>query len=907
MSTPPVLTVLEEWGLIICESCKHAVWPKNVAGHCGKQHGVDLVQAAAIAAIAAGYENDADLRHEPEELELPPFVETPVPFLPIYNGLACQVACRYVSITINSMLSHIKVAHRPAEQSTTATRLRQKQQAIGADTRRWRDTSCQRFFTNGATSSYFAVRSVPRGTVGRPPTPEPTTPHHPAKRARTDAGLDPFGRLMAHAAAGYETTLRDSRYEWADLLALTERPDPIEEPIASAVWTVTEELANIANETVRGAAVETRLQATRIRQTEQRVYALQAISDRRNVTNKNSRPPRYEFLPEQKQAWRRLVAAVSHPESAHGSDAENNNRDGSDDGTDKDSSDMSMRSDTSARPAPRKRRRGRLSSPGRDWSQAKMTRTHRACLDFCDGHVLPIAVGPYQDRAVPGSAKGDGYGRRKVGCPEMVARLMDRFMVRGTNGPMQQMVHLRSRCMQFNKQRTSEGRVQWDGDRVLYKDVGFDMDQLRGMVRDQIRQARQILTEELLLLRAGAGTPPPIPWGRLVDDPSNENVEWNFLKDRRVSWRVDGRSWLQDHVRADGGRQRQFTSTAAVAPRRQTREMTRHGATVRLYDPKETRRERVNGGANRWLAKQADSMPITAANAEQLMNEAGIGRYMKAVVSFREKLMLLSIRHTNTAGGRHRNVFVEKGYIAMATRYHKGNSATLSARIIHRYLPREVGELVVWYLWLVLPFQRQIEQLQWRGDTETAGAERGYIDNHMWPRDPGPEGREWTAAARLRRVVSGAFETAMRQRVGVQAYRHLAIAAGRKYLHGREIFRYKDTDREGDREDADVQAGEILDRQAVHMPDVAGRVYGGGAAGRGSGLSNAVPAVQPGVAQQGVGIHRARAGDNTDHGAKAGDTDQPPKAGGTDHGPKSGDNTELSSGADSGHGRVRGR
>jgi hypothetical protein len=223
----------------------------------------------------------------------------------------------------------------------------------------------------------------------------------------------------------------------------------------------------------------------------------------------------------------------------------------------------------------------------------------------------------------------------------MVARLMDRFMVRGTNGPMQQMVHLRSRCMQFNKQRTSEGRVQWDGDRVLYKDVGFDMDQLRGMVRDQIRQARQILTEELLLLRAGAGTPPPIPWGRLVDDPSNENVEWNFLKDRRVSWRVDGRSWLQDHVRADGGRQRQFTSTAAVAPRRQTREMTRHGATVRLYDPKETRREQVNGGANRWLAKQADSMPITAANAEQLMNEAGIGRYMKAVVSFREKLMVL--------------------------------------------------------------------------------------------------------------------------------------------------------------------------------------------------------------------------------------------------------------------------
>ena len=134
-------------------------------------------------------------------------------------------------------------------------------------------------------------------------------PDRPAKRARTDAGPDPFGQLMAHAAAGYETTLRDSRaavggrgndepnallqwtgwdkylrgYEWADLLALTERPDPVEEPIASAIWTAMEEVCNIANETVRGAAVETRLQATRMRVGEQRVFALQAIPEQRNV------------------------------------------------------------------------------------------------------------------------------------------------------------------------------------------------------------------------------------------------------------------------------------------------------------------------------------------------------------------------------------------------------------------------------------------------------------------------------------------------------------------------------------------------------------------------------------------------------------------------------------------------
>jgi hypothetical protein len=93
----------------------------------------------------------------------------------------------------------------------------------------------------------------------------------------------------------------------------------------------------------------------------------------------------------------------------------------------------------------------------------------------------------------------------RVGCPERVAQLMDAFMVRGTNGPMQRMVHLRSRCMQFNKQRTSKGHIRWDGDRVFYKEVGFDMGQLRGMVGDLIQQARQVLTEELLLLPAGGG------------------------------------------------------------------------------------------------------------------------------------------------------------------------------------------------------------------------------------------------------------------------------------------------------------------------------------------------------------------------------------------------------------------
>jgi hypothetical protein len=41
----------------------------------------------------------------------------------------------------------------------------------------------------------------------------------------------------------------------------------------------------------------------------------------------------------------------------------------------------------------------------------------------------------------------------------------------------------------------------------------------------------------------------------------------------------------------------------------------------------------------------------------------------------------------------------------------EGYSITNSTKIIHRYLPQEVSELLVYYLWLVLPFCTQLKLL----------------------------------------------------------------------------------------------------------------------------------------------------------------------------------------------------
>jgi hypothetical protein len=98
--------------------------------------------------------------------------------------------------------------------------------------------------------------------------------------------------------------------------------------------------------------------------------------------------------------------------------------------------------------------------------------------------------------------------------------------------------------------------------------------------------------------------------------------------------------------------------------------------------------------------------------------------YMAQVARFRENLLvlmhitggqpargpeILSIRHSNTVKGEYRNIFIEDQLVVFITRYHKGYSISGDVKIIHRYLPRAVGALWVWYMWLVLPWQQKLE------------------------------------------------------------------------------------------------------------------------------------------------------------------------------------------------------
>ena len=70
---------------------------------------------------------------------------------------------------------------------------------------------------------------------------------------------------------------------------------------------------------------------------------------------------------------------------------------------------------------------------------------------------------------------------------------------------------------------------------------------------------------------------------------------------------------------------------------------------------------------------------------------------------------IIGIRHRNTSNGGVRNVFIDDGLVMFVTAYHKGYEFSEKTKLIQRFLPWEVGELLVYYLWLVLPFWESIQ------------------------------------------------------------------------------------------------------------------------------------------------------------------------------------------------------
>ena len=377
--------------------------------------------------------------------------------------------------------------------------------------------------------------------------------------------------------------------------------------------------------------------------------------------------------------------------------------------------------------------------------------------------------------------------KKRKSCLEYTTEMMDQFMVRGTKGPMQWMLDLRTYGLKIHYNTTSQGHVDWcNGDELLYKSAQFNMAQFRGMVHGVIAEARQIMFDELLFCGGTkADDVPEVPWNTIRDDPTNTTPGWSFLDDERTRLPVDGKRWLFERVGQQADVRRRF--------------------------------ER--------------------AGSKTGLNGVEVEKYMASIARFREQLFVakhftggapergteaLSIRHSNTWKGGHRNVFIEDGLVVFVTKYHKGYALSGDVKVIHRYLPREVGELVVWYLWLVRPFERRLQAViggQYKeGVEEVQNSESTAA--RLFCRDG--NGREWTSG-RIRQVLERATSKALGHPLHIQAYRDVAIGISRRFMRASSAFSKDERDEGNENEEDD-----IADLQAGHGSHVAGMVYARG-------------------------------------------------------------------------------
>jgi uncharacterized C2H2 Zn-finger protein len=422
---------------------------------------------------------------------------------------------------------------------------------------------------------------------------------------------------------------------------------------------------------------------------------------------------------------------------------------------------------------------------------------------------------------------------------EYVQEMANRFMTlteyNGKPTPVDAILRLRAFGFKIRFTTNADGVIDWMGDTLLYGNIQFSMPQVRSMVHGMIAGARQHVLSELMLLQVdseGAVVEnttalPTIDWRKLVDNAAEQQVGWSFMEDPRnhsATSVADPKQWLGQRVVDEKELRRRFVDMEA------------------------TRAALATGGGVVWL-------------------QGRVKAYSKAMKEARSKLAalvhmtggapprgteLVTVKHSNTANGDSRGISIEDGLVVFVTKYHKNVGQTGKGKVIHRYLPREVGELVVFYLWFARPFWQQVEgavqgravdvsayvwepepEQRWQQPERKRKRKRQRVaeeedDDGEVEEDKACQGQGWVETWNSNRV-RHAIERASLQHMGVKmnimGWRHSTKAAYRRYIkNDAAVKAFADAANSDD--ESDRETDQPWDIQTGHGTTVAGMIYG---------------------------------------------------------------------------------
>jgi superfamily II DNA or RNA helicase len=777
--------------VLVCKQCQYAVWLDEIAGHLGgKAHDVKRSEINGIREELLSYQDTATR----ESFKFPPRTDSAISELrPPKEGIACRYneECSYVCSTDEAMRKHHASYHQWTGNAKGGrpTKAEQQTAKMEREKRMQRGIAYQQFFKSRKHSGYFQVAAQPAIKAVS----DFDKLREIATQERNEVGetiqegnkfeINPWIKRT-----GWARYLKDKNR--AALLKLVEAPTA-EEAVTKKVWDTVGEVAKMSQRTVADCSNAVKYAAIRIQNKDKNEDPLEAYFNNDGIAGRA-------------RTWQQIVACLIRNRSRKTIDYQA-------------TEDQERRLDELLREAVRED--GDESEDGdKDKDEDGMTKLQTACLDFClellnqvtRNHefespllaalaVLGVSKSGWRDaseyapvlsetlkcarfmivRKAFETAKGwdgtrpgarvidlDGRepeceadleptAREERGVISEVTRIVNAFSKHGTSSPLENMVVLRARGLGIHFGRTGEGSVNWkDHNTLLYGMVEFTMGQFRSTVHGLVAEALGLLTDSLLLCK----DLPAVPWQSMCDNPVNRTPGWSFLKDKRTRWPVDGRTWMLNRVEGDLGLRKKF------------------------YTKGEMDRTKV-----RRYARTCDDL---LAMLLVLLHLTG-GQPARGTE-------LRSIRHSNTVAGEERNIFIDEGMLAYVTRYHKGWAMRGTSKVIHRYAPREVADLLIWYLWLVKPFGDALQRFL--GIELPEGA-------FLWTTG---DGNPWPDA-RMARALSTAFEAGMGCEMGVLQYRHIAIAIGRR--HTQRKFEDDDED-----DAADLQAG--------HTSKIGNMLYG---------------------------------------------------------------------------------
>jgi hypothetical protein len=323
---------------------------------------------------------------------------------------------------------------------------------------------------------------------------------------------------------------------------------------------------------------------------------------------------------------------------------------------------------------------------------------------------------------------------------DVLDEMRERFMIHGSRSPFNWVLRLRAYGKKIRNSSTSLGYIYWpkDHEKLTYKQLELNMADLKRFVKAQVGLAQSEL-EQLFLIHGEEKREDVIPafeLRNLKDDPTEITKGWSFCKDpRNKDILPEGKRWMLDRV----------LETDAL---------------------------------------QAEFVGLRKKDSKVLWKVAAANKYISKINSFLERLLLLihitagqptrgteilSLRHCNTVNGHHRSIFIEDGLVSTVTAYHRGYNIIGSTKIIHRYVPKEVSELVVYYLWFILPFWTKLDLLVW-GNKAPSSPFLCSKGDGSWE------------STRLTNVLKEEARIHLQTHLNITYYRHVAIAISRIYL-----------------------------------------------------------------------------------------------------------------------------